>query len=109
MDIPALQPAHILARNAKTPFPGESPEYRDARQKLLESEIEFRRQMTRLVEQRQALPPGPVIAKDYRFLDADGNDLSLLDLFGEQDTLVAYFWMYGPQRKRPCPMCTNWL
>ena len=109
MDTPALQPAHILAQNAKTPFPGESPEYRDARQKLLESEIEFRRQMTRLVEQRQALPPGPVISKDYRFLDADGNDLSLLDLFGEQDTLVAYFWMYGPQRQRPCPMCTNWL
>ncbi len=25
------------------------------------------------------------------------------------NTLVAYFWMYGPERKRPCPMCTNLL
>jgi predicted dithiol-disulfide oxidoreductase (DUF899 family) len=23
--------------------------------------------------------------------------------------LVTYFWMFGPERERPCPMCTNWL
>jgi predicted dithiol-disulfide oxidoreductase (DUF899 family) len=23
--------------------------------------------------------------------------------------LITYFWMYGPQRERPCPMCTNFL
>ena len=28
---------------------------------------------------------------------------------GAHDTLIVYFWMYGPQRERPCPMCTNWL
>jgi predicted dithiol-disulfide oxidoreductase (DUF899 family) len=56
-----------------------------------------------------ALPPGPVIAKDYRFKDANGADLGLRDLFGAHDTLVTYFWMFGPQRARPCPMCTNWL
>ena len=28
------------------------------------------------------------------------------DLFGTHDTLVTYQWMYGPERKRPCPMCT---
>ena len=22
---------------------------------------------------------------------------------------MLHFWMYGPQRARPCPMCTNWL
>lgn len=109
MDNNHLTPAHELAKGARTPFPGETDAYRDARQKLLEEEIEFRRHMTRLVEQRMALPPGPIIEKDYRFLDADGSDLSLLDLFGERDTLVTYFWMYGPQRMRPCPMCTNWL
>ena len=65
--------------------------------------------MTRLVEQRRALPPGPVIEKDYRFRDGEGNEVGLLDLFGKHDTLVTYFWMYGPQRQRPCPMCTNWL
>nr|WP_314261202.1 DUF899 family protein [uncultured Devosia sp.] len=104
-----LTPATELACGARTPFPGQSEDYRKAREALLAEEIEFRRHMTRLSAQRQALPPGPVIDKDYRFLDADGSDLSLLDLFGEQDTLVTYFWMYGPQRKRPCPMCTNWL
>ncbi|WEK02704.1 MAG: DUF899 family protein [Candidatus Devosia phytovorans] len=104
-----LTPAADLARGAKTPFPGETAEYRAAREALLAEEIEFRRHMTRLSAQRQALPPGPVIDKDYRFLDADGSDLSLLDLFGDKDTLVTYFWMYGPERKRPCPMCTNWL
>ena len=56
-----------------------------------------------------ALPPGPVIGKDYRFKDANGTDVGLGDLFGDHTALVVYFWMYGPQRERPCPMCTNWL
>ncbi len=104
-----LKPAADLAQGAKTPFPGASAAYTSARQALLAEEIEFRRHMTRLVAQRQALPPGPVIDKDYRFLDAQGADLGLADLFDGKDTLVTYFWMYGPQRERPCPMCTNWL
>ena len=65
--------------------------------------------MTRLVEQRRALPPGPVITKNYRFKDEQGFEVGLLDLFGDKNTLVTYFWMYGPQRQRPCPMCTNLL
>jgi len=104
-----LTPAKDLARGAKTPFPGESEAYRTAREALLAEEIELRRHLTRVTDQRRALPPGPVIAKDYRFHDANGADLGLADLFGDHDTLVAYFWMYGPQRERPCPMCTNWL
>lgn len=104
-----LVPAADLAARARSPFPGESQAYRDARRALLEQEIEFRRRMTRLVEQRRTLPDGPVIEKGYRFRDANDRDLGLLDLFGDKDTLVAYYWMYGPQRERPCPMCTNWL
>jgi len=104
-----LIPAAELATKLHTPFPGETEAYHAARQALLAEEIEFRRHMTRLVEQRRALPPGPVIAKNYRFEDENGAEVGLLDLFGEQDTLVAYFWMYGPQRERPCPMCTNML
>jgi predicted dithiol-disulfide oxidoreductase (DUF899 family) len=42
-------------------------------------------------------------------MDANGDELGLRDLFGDKDTLVSYFWMYGPQRARPCPMCTNFL
>ena len=54
----ALTPVATLARKGKTPFPGESDAYRKAREALLEEEIEFRRHMTRLAEQRRALPPG---------------------------------------------------
>jgi predicted dithiol-disulfide oxidoreductase (DUF899 family) len=107
MDAHTLTPAATLAKHAKTPFPGENQEYRKAREALLAEEIEFRRHMTRLTEQRRALPPGPVIAKNYCFKDGKGAEVGLIDLFGKHDALVTYFWMYGPQRERPCPMCTN--
>jgi predicted dithiol-disulfide oxidoreductase (DUF899 family) len=109
MDAHTLKPAATLAKYGKTPFPGESEEYLRAREALLAEEIEFRRHMTRLTEQRCALPPGPVIEKDYRFKDANGAEVGFPDLFGEYDALVTYYWMFGPQRERPCPMCTNWL
>jgi predicted dithiol-disulfide oxidoreductase (DUF899 family) len=104
-----LAPAEELAQKREPPFPGESDAYSQARKKLLAEEIEFRRHMTRLSEQRRALPPGPVISTKYRFKLANGSEVGLRDLFGKHDTLVSYFWMYGPQRERPCPMCTNWL
>jgi len=109
MDTATLTQAATLAHHAKTPFPGESEAYRKAREALIAEEIEFRRQMTRLADQRRALPPGPVITKNYRFKDANGRELGLIDLFGAHDSLVTYFWMFGPKRERPCPMCTNWL
>lgn len=105
----SLKPAGGLAALRRPGFPGESEAYAKARQALLQEEIEFRRHMTRLTEQRRALPPGPVIGKDYRFKDEQGFDVGLKDLFGDKDALVTYFWMYGPERERPCPMCTNWL
>nr|WP_145547440.1 DUF899 family protein [Variovorax boronicumulans] len=105
----ALKPASLLAASARTPFPGASPAYEEARRALLAEEIELRRHMTRVSAQRRALPPGPLIRKDYRFQDSQGRDVGLRDLFGTKTTLVTYFWMYGPQRERPCPMCTNWL
>ena len=104
-----LVPARQLAAKAKTPFPGASAAYDAAREALLAEEIELRRHATRLVDQRRSLPPGPVIGKDYRFKDEQGFDVGLLELFGDKDALVTYFWMYGPQRERPCPMCTNLL
>ena len=109
MDAHTLIPAATLARKAKPPFPGESDAYRKAREALLVDEIELRRHITRVAEQRQALPPGPVIGKNYRFKDANGAEVGLIDLFGTHDALVTYFWMFGPQRERPCPMCTNLL
>ena len=104
-----LAPAVELAEHRKAPFSGESDAYRTARNALLVEEIEFRRHMTRLGEMRRALPPGPVIAKDYRFKDENAFEVGLIELFGDKDVFVTYFWMYGPARERPCPMCTNWL
>jgi predicted dithiol-disulfide oxidoreductase (DUF899 family) len=48
-------------------------------------------------------------SRDYDFNDQNGRTVKLADLFGRHDTLVTYFWMYGPQRERPCPMCTSFL
>ena len=109
MTVESLVPANDLANKRRPLFPGESAEYRAAREALLAEEIEFRRHMTRLAEKRRALPPGPLVEKNYRFKDENGFEVGLLDLFGDKDTLVTYFWMYGPQRERPCPMCTNLL
>ena len=105
----AMQPVATLAEKANIPFPGASDAYRDARRALFAEEIEARRLLARIADHRRALPPGPVVARDYRFRDANGDEVGLAGLFGGHDTLIAYFWMYGPDRARPCPMCTNWL
>ena len=48
-------------------FPGESADYRAARDRLLEQEIELRRAMESVAAARRALPPGGVVAEDYAF------------------------------------------
>ena len=103
-----LKPAAELAAAASKPYPNDSAEYRAARTALLAEEIELRRHIERVAEQRRALPPGGE-ARDYQFKDENGATVPLAALFGKHDTLVTYFWMYGPQRERPCPMCTAFL
>jgi predicted dithiol-disulfide oxidoreductase (DUF899 family) len=103
-----LKPAAEMSAASTTRWPGESADYRKARTALLTEEIELRRRITQVAEQRRSLPPGP-IAKDYRFLDAEGKEVGLADLFGRHDTLFTYFWMFGPERERPCPMCTSFV
>jgi predicted dithiol-disulfide oxidoreductase (DUF899 family) len=103
-----LKPAAELAEKGSKPFPNESANYREARTKLLAEEIELRRQIQRVAALRRDLPDGGE-ARDYRFLDADGKELGFADLFGRHDTLFTYFWMYGPERERPCPMCTSFV
>lgn len=103
-----LKSARAMAEALPLRWDGETAAYRHARTALLAEEIELRRQIQRVAEHRRALPAGPA-AKDYRFLDEQGNELGLVDLFGRHDTLFTYFWMYGPQRARPCPMCTSFV
>ena len=103
-----LKPATDLAAAASKPYPGDSADYRRARTALLAEEIELRRHIERVAEQRRAMPLGGV-ARDYTFRDQDDATLQFADLFGEHDTLVSYTWMFGPRRPRPCPMCTAFL
>lgn len=103
-----LVPAAELARRSSVRFPNESGEYRAAREALLQEEIELRRHIARVAAQRRALPPGGEVKGDYRFAGESG-PASFADLFGDKRTLVVYSYMFGPERERPCPMCTNLL
>jgi predicted dithiol-disulfide oxidoreductase (DUF899 family) len=103
-----LKSATELALAVSKPYPNDSAAYREARTVLLAEEIELRRHIERVAAQRRALPSGGE-ARDYEFNDETGKAVRLADLFGDHDTLVTYFWMYGPERERPCPMCTSFL
>lgn len=102
-----LAPAAELAVSRRPRFANESADYARARQALLAEEIEARRHLGRLAEQLRALPQGPMIEQDFRFIDANGTEIGLPEMFGPHRTLVIYHWMYGPDRERPCPMCTS--
>jgi predicted dithiol-disulfide oxidoreductase (DUF899 family) len=105
---PTLVPATELAQRNPMRFPNESEAYRRARQALLAEEIELRRHIERVAEQRRALPPGGEVNGDYRFQGERG-PVDFAGLFGDRQTLVVYSWMFGPQRARPCPRCTSLL
>src|SRR6202045_5321076 len=106
--VSTLKPAAELARAGGVRFPNESAEYRRARESLLAEEIELRRHIERVAEQRRALPPGGEVKKNYAFR-GENRPASFADLFGDKNTLVVYSYMFGPQRERPCPMCSSLL
>src|SRR5262249_33569391 len=113
-------------------FPGESTEYRAARERLLEQEIELRRMMEAVAAARRQLPPGGLALEDYVFqgAGADGTptDVRLSELFASgKDSLVIYSFMFPrdpgderpgpaggetallPLEEGPCPSCTAFL
>ena len=89
-------------------FPGESSQYRAARNALLNDEMELRRQIERVAARRRALPAGGTIPEDYRFESEDG-PVRLSTLFAGKDTLAIYSFMFGPEREHACPGCTHFL
>jgi len=103
-----LKPAMELAKASPFRYPNENKEYRRARIALLAEEIELRRHIERVAQQRRALPDGGEVTKAYRFIGEDG-PVDFSGLFGAKDTLVVYSYMFGPQREKPCPMCTSLL
>jgi predicted dithiol-disulfide oxidoreductase (DUF899 family) len=103
-------------------FPGESAEYREARNRLLDQEIELRRATEAVAAARRALPPGGVVPEDYVFraLGGDGRpaDVRLSELFAPgKPSLVIYNFMFprdpGDDRPGakdgPCPSCVALL
>lgn len=113
----------------KIHFPNESAEYRAARERLLEKEIELRRQMEAVAEERRKLPPGGELKEDYVFdgLGPDGKParIRFSELFASgRDTLIVYNMMFPryptdtrpkpergafaslPREDSPCPSCT---
>jgi len=79
-------------------FPNETPEYRAARQKLLQRELELRRLTESVAASRRALPLGGKVPKDYVFECASG-PIKFSDMFGEHDTLFIYHSMFGVPRE----------
>jgi predicted dithiol-disulfide oxidoreductase (DUF899 family) len=103
-----LIPVNDLTDKNRARFPNESEDYRRARNALLAEEIELRRHIERVAEQRRQLPPGGEVTGDYRF-EGEHGPVSLAGLFGDKKTLVVYSYMFGPKRQRPCPMCTSFM
>ncbi len=99
-------------------FPGETPEYRDARDKLLQAEIALRRQLEDVAALRRTLPLGGPVPEDYIF-EEGAPDLSdtqtvksvrMSELFApDKNALVIYSYMFGPGMKSPCTSCTSIL
>jgi predicted dithiol-disulfide oxidoreductase (DUF899 family) len=113
-------------------FPGESKEYRVARNRLLEREIELRRMMEAVAAARRELPPGGPVPENYVFGEAGADGAPTEVLFSElfapgKDSLVIYNFMFprgyrgdrpGPASGRtallpleegPCPSCVALL
>jgi predicted dithiol-disulfide oxidoreductase (DUF899 family) len=92
-----------------TRFPGETGEYREARNKLLEAEINLRKQLESVSAQRRQLPLGGSIPQDYVF-DEDNGPVKLSQLFkpGHQ-SLIVYNFMFGPAMPQACTSCTSIL
>ena len=103
-----LASPEALAGRSTVRIRNESPEYRAARTLLLAEEIRLRRQLETVAEMRRALPPGGPVDGNYRFLGEAG-ETDLEGMFGDKQTLLVYSYMFGPQRARPCPMCTLML
>jgi predicted dithiol-disulfide oxidoreductase (DUF899 family) len=99
-------------------FPGESEEYRRARDDLLKAEVDLRRQIEQVAARRRDLPLGCAAETDYVFEEWDGaagaaRPVRLSELFDDgKDTLFLYSFMVVPREQGlpfvgPCPSCTS--
>jgi predicted dithiol-disulfide oxidoreductase (DUF899 family) len=98
--------------SGKPQFPNESAAYRQARDKLLQAEVELRRQEEAVAALRRDLPAGGEVSGDYVF-DSSGGQVSFAQLFATgKDTLYLYNFMFIPgdgglPLEVACPSCTS--
>src|ERR1051325_9527216 len=94
-------------------YQGESDGYRAARTRLLQAELDLRRQLEAVAALRRELPLGGRVETDYVFeeaTDGEPRPVRLSELFAPgKRSLVLYSYMYGPAMPEPCPMCTSFL
>ena len=92
-------------------FPGETSEYRVARNELLAAEIALRRQTEAVAQMRRELPQGGMVAQDYVFDEiVNGKPVKtrMSELFKPgKNTLAIYSMMYAPKDEKACPACTS--
>jgi predicted dithiol-disulfide oxidoreductase (DUF899 family) len=94
---------------SKALFPGETPKYRAARNRLLKRELKLRREIEKVAAERRKLPLGGAVREDYIFDSAAGS-VRLSQLFeADKDTLLLYNFMFGPRMAEPCPYCSSIL
>jgi len=96
------------------PYPNETPEYRKARNELLDAEDALRDQVERIAELRRQLPLGGEIEQDYVFQERDASgqvsEVRLSQLFAPgRDSLFLYGFMFGTAMEKACPMCSSFL
>jgi predicted dithiol-disulfide oxidoreductase (DUF899 family) len=84
---------------------GTQDDWRAARDELLAQEKELTRRSDELARKRRELPWVPV-EKEYSFKTADGTK-SLADLFDGRSQLLVYHFMFGPEYKAGCPVCSS--
>lgn len=102
----------MITASLPHPIPNESAEYRAARNQLLQIEADLRQQINSLAAARAALPLGGQVAENYTFTamqDGKVVERTMSDLFGNHGSLMIYSFMYGPDDRAPCPMCTSFL
>jgi predicted dithiol-disulfide oxidoreductase (DUF899 family) len=99
-------------------YPGESDDYRQARDALLQAEVDLRRQVEAVAAKRRELPPGGEVPADYAFEQWDAaasrpRPVRLSELFEDgKDTLFLYSFMFKPDAEGTplqvaCPLCTS--
>jgi predicted dithiol-disulfide oxidoreductase (DUF899 family) len=85
---------------------GTPEEHLAARLELLAAEKEHTRHGDELAQLRRSLP-WVRVAKEYRF-DTDEGEKTLAELFAGRSQLLVYHFMFGPEWKVGCTICSYW-